>query len=1079
MRTSFRNSTRPTRPSRLVLALGVLLVLVSTVPAGATLQLDDFFLPAGDNPQSLSATDCDGNGAPDLVVANFGAATVTIYPNLGGGVFGVARTVATAPSPAGAACADLTGDGIFDLVVSSFTAKTITVFQGEEAGGFTEIGVYLVGGAGPRTVSIADFDGIDGLDIAVVNSQSDNVAFFFGHGTGTFDGPLTLNLEGLGSSNPPVAGFAGNFAEAATPDLAIVSQGRPSLHLLLDGGAGLSAETMPELPRSRGVGGADVNDDGLLDLAVLSTESVVRILLGTGTGTFVVDETILVHPSARGVALADFDGDGLVDLAVAYNENNTIQIIPATGQGRFPTIAAAAADAHNPLGLLAGRTTDGSDQLILANPDTLGVTLLAADADGVVVPTFLQSMLNLPRAMILADMNGDTVLDAITVVKIGREVSFEILPGTADSAFAGALAGPDDCGDGVARGAELCDDGNDKRRDGCSRTCQPEIARGVRSLQAADIDGDGDTDLVLVDFRSRIMLLLGDGALRFTDVITLAKVRPGTTAEVGDFDGNGAPDIAYLPSRGRDGAVAVLFNDGLGNLSKTAVVPKGRFRGPVLSGDVDGNGTLDLMLLTRARPKGIVSLLNDGAGPERISSARALPTTLASLAAGDFNEDGRLDLLAEFKSRRQLPLVIRGIGGGEFGAGTPAAAERFAGASIFDVDHDLHEDIVICDGDPGAPCRALYGDGTGLFHDTSSSPEDMIGTNLQSFVDADIDLDGVVDTVGVSRNDNRAVVLFGTAGSPAVTRVDLGPVSKPNAVAVGDVNNDGVPDIVVSNEGTHDLSRFMQGMTTTPLRGTRTFTGGGVRVATGGVRPLALALADLNGVPPLDVVVSLDIMDSAAPGGDSRPSGVALFRTQGSLLVPMVRVPTGKNPQALAVGLVNADGRPDIVTADLGSDTLTLLASTGVDAYTPSTLDSGGDGPSDVILADVVGDGALDLVAVNEASGTIVVRAGDGSGGFDAPIATTPLGRERPWNVCLGNFDGDADVDLAVASVKTADIIVLSGYGDGTWRDDGRVFTVGKDPHPLVCRDVDGDGISDVRFARRETGRIDTILSQP
>ena len=1094
MRVHCRRTKRTRRswqPHVGILALGFVVcsTLVLSGRAQADRSINDFFLATGDNPQSLSAADCDSNGATDLVVANFSADTVTVYLNEGSGVFGPAQIIATPPSPAGATCGDLTGDGLFDVVVSSFADPAhpelpqgfLTIYAGQEVGGFVELGRFDVG-EGPRSVSIVDFDTSGSPDVVVVNSRSDNISVLFGDGAGNFPfEATTVNLDGLNQANSPFAGFVSNYDDNPLPDLAIVSQGQPSLHILLNSGAGLSQAPMPQLPRSRGVAGADLNGDGLADLAVLSTESVVRILLGTDTGSFVVDDTVLVHPAARAVALGDFNGDDLIDLVVAYNENNTIQIIlaeeGAPGESHFVNVGAVqASPSHNPLAPLAARSTAGSDQLVLADAETRSVSLLEADGGGAITPTVLRSMANAPRSLILADMNGDGALDAVTVVKVGRDVTFEILPGTSEDSFAAALSGPAlECGDGILQGAELCDDGNTKSRDGCSRSCNPEIGRGVVSMDAADINGDGHTDLVIVDLRRQLLVLLGDGALRFLDAFRLDKVRSKTTAQVGDFDGNGTPDIGFLPASRRDGAVVVLFNDGLGEFERVAVVPTGRFNGPVLSGDVDGNGTLDMIVATSRRPRGLMTLLNDGAGPERVGDLRKVERRISSLVAADFNEDGRLDLLAQFKTKRQLPLVMTGIGDGAFATGTPASPNsgRFSDATVFDVDHDLHQDIVICDGEIPTPCRALYGDGEGHFNEIPDSANDRIGSNLVHFADADIDLDGVMDTVGVSRNDNRVVVLFGTAGSNEVTPIELGVSIKPIVVAVSDMNSDGIPDVVVINEGTHDISRYIQGeASAAPLRGNRSFSG--VRVDTLGIRPLDATLADLDGQPPLDVIVSLETLDALNPTG---PAGVVLFRSQGTFLVKTASLPTGSRPVAVAAGLLNDDAVVDIVTSDYDDDTLTVMLSTGVNAYVPVTLDSGGVRPTEIVLDDVNHDTHLDLVTVNEESANIVVFMGDGLGGFGAPISTEPLGRLRPWNICLGDFDGDEHVDLALASVETTDISIFSGHGDGTWRDDGRVFSFPQNPTGLVCRTVDGDSLTDVRFPRRDTGRVESILT--
>jgi len=82
-------------------------------------------------------------------------------------------------------------------------------------------------------------------------------------------------------------------------------------------------------------------------------------------------------------------------------------------------------------------------------------------------------------------------------------------------------------------------------------------------------------------------------------------------------------------------------------------------------------------------------------------------------------------------------------------------------------------------------------------------------------------------------------------------------------------------------------------------------------------------------------------------------------------------------------------------------------------------------------------------------------------------------------DLCTGDFDGDGVVDVAIASTRTADILILFGNADGTWRRGERVYSVGKFPRALACADVDGDGKTDVVFGRLNRGDIDTIQTKP
>jgi hypothetical protein len=135
--------------------------------------------------------------------------------------------------------------------------------------------------------------------------------------------------------------------------------------------------------------------------------------------------------------------------------------------------------------------------------------------------------------------------------------------------------------------------------------------------------------------------------------------------------------------------------------------------------------------------------------------------------------------------------------------------------------------------------------------------------------------------------------------------------------------------------------------------------------------------------------------------------------------------------------------------------------------------------PTDVLITDLDEDGWPEVVAVNQESRDLTVFHNDGSGVLSPGVATELTGRSRPWDLCAGDFDGDGHRDVAVASVGTHDVLVLRGLGDGTWSTGERVFPSNKDPRPIFCRDIDGDGRTDVVYPNRNTGRVDMILTGP
>ena len=116
--------------------------------------------------------------------------------------------------------------------------------------------------------------------------------------------------------------------------------------------------------------------------------------------------------------------------------------------------------------------------------------------------------------------------------------------------------------------------------------------------------------------------------------------------------------------------------------------------------------------------------------------------------------------------------------------------------------------------------------------------------------------------------------------------------------------------------------------------------------------------------------------------------------------------------------------------------------------------------------------------ATNQA-GVIASFLNDGAGNFDGAPVIHRRGREKPRDVCAGEFDGDGKADIAVASLGTNDILVLRGDGAGAWKRDERVFTVGNFPRTIFCQDIDGDLKTDILFGRMNAGDIDLIHTGP
>jgi hypothetical protein len=237
----------------------------------------------------VAVGDFNGDGVLDLAVVNGGDSSgrgrgVSVLLGHGDGTFGPAVTYAAGNFPQAVAVGDFNGDGVPDLAVANYGSDTVSVLLGQGDGTFRPATNYFVG-FDPISVAVGDFNGDGILDLAVANQGSSpdyadgNVSVLLGQGDGTFRSARNYTA-GIGPSSVVVGDFNGD----GIPDLAVADAGGGASVLLGNGdgtfGAALSY-TAGRGPISVAV--ADFNGDGFPDLAVANNLSDdVSILLNDG-----------------------------------------------------------------------------------------------------------------------------------------------------------------------------------------------------------------------------------------------------------------------------------------------------------------------------------------------------------------------------------------------------------------------------------------------------------------------------------------------------------------------------------------------------------------------------------------------------------------------------------------------------------------------------------------------------------------------------------------------------------------------------------------------------------------------------
>ena len=398
------------------------------------------------------------------------------------------------------------------------------------------------------------------------------------------------------------------------------------------------------------VAAGDFNGDGKLDLVVPDFwTNTVNVLLGNGDGTFkpAVTYVLYLNPdyNALSVALGDFNGDGKLDLAVLTSYDISKPL---------------------PIGI------------------TGEVTLLLGNGDG----TFTLGQgypVTWPMSLAVGDFNGDGKLDLVVA-----------------SCAISILFAPD-CTKGSV--AVMLGNGDGTFQHGPSYPPLVNFAAGSftsppfvqiiqpQLLAVGDFNGDGTPDLTVANYGDgTVGVLLGYGDGTFQPMTSYASGLNPSSVVVGDFNGDGKLDLAA--SDGGANTISVLLGNGDGTFQSVMRYAAGPYSHSLTMGDFNGDGKLDLAVANMncayvfyQCPNGTVSLLlgnGDGTFSAPVNSTVAIVP--GSVAAGDFNGDGRLDL-AVANTTSSLSLLIQPTRTNQppiANAGGPYVAEATspAGASV-------------------------------------------------------------------------------------------------------------------------------------------------------------------------------------------------------------------------------------------------------------------------------------------------------------------------------------------------------------------------------------------------------------
>jgi len=281
------------------------------------------------------------------------------------------------------------------------------------------------------------------------------------------------------------------------------------------------------------------------------------------------------------------------------------------------------------------------------------------------------------------------------------------------------------------------------------------------SVAVGDFNGDGKLDLAVANLLEpngrpgKISVLLGNGDGTFQKQVTYKAVDELLHVAVGDFNGDGKPDLAVV-GFSSSGKQAVLLGNGDGTFQPPIKVPAVHRASRVVIGDLNGDGKPDLVMASQDNKRAIITRLGNGDGTFGSGwSVRNPPST--AIALGDFNGDGKLDL-AETSDKLRIWL---GNGDGTFSAGSKYEGMQTPVAIVVsDFDGDGNLDIAVAD-QKSSDVNVFLGLGNGKFQQPlifglspGAMPIDMVA--------ADVNGDGKPDLVVTDHFNHVVSVLLNT-----------------------------------------------------------------------------------------------------------------------------------------------------------------------------------------------------------------------------------------------------------------------------------------------------------------------------
>lgn len=666
------------------------------------------------------------------------------------------------------------------------------------------------------------------------------------------------------------------------------------------------------------------------------------------------------------------------------------------------------------------------------------------DSAGVPPPSFIaarriESDGTATDPVVRGDFNGDGLPDIVTVIRVGSPAL----------TYLGV----------VLNGASL----------GFSAPILTQVSYTTGDfILVADVNNDGKDDVILVHPSSMdVFVSIGDGTFAAPQTVSTG-IKSPVAAAFGDVNQDRILDVVIVD--GQSSQAAYLLGNGQGAFGPPQMTS---FPAQVSVGvlaDLDADGNLDLVTNSTLYP-------GDGKGgflagiPFQSNDGQNAGATLSdSVAVGDLNGDGKLDVVTANGSWNTVSVFLNQGGrklvqkGASLWSGNDPTA-----LAIADVNWDGKLDLVVTNA-AESDVSVFIGKGDGTF--LAPTTEYAIGGSpFTRPVLADFSGNGDLDAV-FSDNQSSVVLALGngdgTFQTASVTNIVV-PRGSSNSggalsIASSDFNGDGVPDFVVGQSST------------SPGMGLVVFLaqsdgslGKGVVYAQNSALSY-VAAADLNRDGKADIVAS-----NWATGAVEvfLGNGDGTFQAPSSITLPGIT-------NGLVVADLNGDGWPDVAVTGRNSVVYILLNDGKGSLALTGTYPISGVG-YELVAADLNKDGKLDLAVAMTTTSRVAILLGNGDGTFSAaPDYDTTL--PAVYGIAAGDLDKDGNADLVITSPNAGALAVAFGKGDGTFNPpaiyaaSSLTSQLNPSPGEVALSDVNTDGRLDIVYANSGYSSVGILL---